>query len=185
MTTTFIWIDEPPSRVSKDAVEDGIRGSIQLACRDLAGRVAKVYLGMDRFGWTVRGVGFAADDEKRLVVVEYATHEKTYKCAPYIDPNEWLSKTYADADEAQQETRLIQGEIEVGFAASGNDWSYALFSRHDAASGATTLFFAPPTRGIALKFNAAPCETPEQQDGDGVLRILAGDERAFRIYFPS
>lgn len=183
MKPKFKWADEPPSRVSKDAVEDGIRASVQLMDGDIADKVAKVYLGMDQIGWTVRGVGFADDDETRLVVVEYSTMTKQYKCTPYIDPNLWYCKVYSNADHALRETTLIQGEIESGFAESGNAWSYALFSRHDAASGATTLFFAPPTRVVALKFSAVACETPKQQDG--ALRILAGDARAFRIYFPS
>ena len=91
----------------------------------------------------------------------------------------WYSVDLGDGKAAFGPSKHILDLFTPAFVAAGAPLDMAVFTRND--KNVITVYFSPSAQGLAQLFKATPCDQPSSTD----LAMLAGDTRAWKIFFPN
>lgn len=94
----------------------------------------------------------------------------------------WHSIELGNGAEALGPTQQIMQKFMAAFMAARGDINMAIFSRSDLETINVAIYFSPAAAIIAKTFNGViPCGKPSRKG----LGLLAGDQRCWKVLFPS
>jgi len=93
----------------------------------------------------------------------------------------WYSKQVGNGIAAFGPTSDVVGAFEVLAKSRGITKADAVFSAHDIAANAVTLYFSPTAGRMAIAFGASPCSKPMPTPE---LTLIVGEADSWATHFP-